>query len=139
MADNSVRLKIPPKVLDEFRPSSGRRSRAQVSQNQESSVTVLSDQDLQVYIEDIPTNLPENDLEILIQTRLEATQHLKIKDIRCYLKLGVAVIRLINEEDKVFLVSNLETMVLYPKTNTIINFIGEIELDSYVVVDRKIS
>ncbi|CAF4990579.1 unnamed protein product, partial [Rotaria magnacalcarata] len=30
-------------------------------------------------------------------------------------------------------------MVLYPKTNTIINFIGEIELDSYVVVDRKIS
>ncbi|CAF3338093.1 unnamed protein product [Rotaria socialis] len=136
MAGNSIRS---AKVLDELRPSSGRRSPAQVSQNQESSVTVSSDQDLQVYIEDIPTNLPENDLEILIQNRIEATQNFKIKDIRCYLKLGVAVIRLINEENKVFLVSKLETIVLYPKTNTIINFIGEIELDSYVVVDRKIS
>ncbi|CAF3692663.1 unnamed protein product [Rotaria socialis] len=136
MAGNSVRS---AKVLDELRPSSGRRSRAQVSQNQESSVTVSSDQDLQVYVEDIPTNIPENDLEIRIQSRLEATQNLKIKDIRCCLKLGVAVIRLINEEDKVFLVSKLETIVLYPKTNTIINFIGEIDLDSYVVVDRNIS
>ncbi|CAF3772226.1 unnamed protein product [Rotaria sp. Silwood1] len=138
MADNSFELKTPAKASDESRPSSSRRARAQASQNLATSIAPTSDQDLQVYIQDIPTNFPEDDLERMIKTRIETTLRVKINDVKCYLKLGVAVIRLMNEEDKSYLVFTVVSTVLDPKTNTNITFVNEVEFDSYVVVDRNI-
>ncbi|CAF1005405.1 unnamed protein product [Rotaria sordida] len=138
MADNSVESKTLTNASNESKPSSSRRSRAQTSQNLASSVAPTSVQDLQIYIQDIPTNFPEDELEVLIKTRIEATQRLKINDIKCYLKLGIGVIRLMNEEDKSHLVSTVESMVLDPKTNTSITFVNEVDLNSYVVVDRNV-
>ncbi|CAF4190414.1 unnamed protein product, partial [Rotaria sordida] len=139
MADNSVESKTATKASNESKPSSSRRSRTQTSQNLASSVAPTSDQDLRVYITDIPTNFPEDGLEVLIKTRIEATLRLKVNDIKCYLKLGIDVIQLMNEEHKSYLVSTVESVVLDPKTNTNITFVNEVELDSYIVVDRYVS
>ena len=133
------RLKLPVKVLNESRPSSGPSSRPKTSKVVAPLAAPAFDQDLRVYIEDIPTNLSENELEKQIRKRVEATCRLKIGYIKCYLALGIGVLQLMNEEDKAHLLNNVDSLVLDKDNKTLINFVDQIELDSYVVVDRKIA
>ncbi|CAF1372368.1 unnamed protein product [Rotaria sordida] len=139
MADVRAGLTTSTKILNDSRPSSSRHSRPKSSQSMASSVIPSTDQNLQIYIQDIQTNLPENDLEESIRYRIEKTLRIKIDNIKCYLKLGIVVIGLANEDDKMHLLENVVSMVLDPESNTIVKFSDKIELDSYVVVDRNIS
>ncbi|CAF0907729.1 unnamed protein product [Rotaria sordida] len=139
MADVRAGLTTSTKILNDSRPSSSRHSRPKSSQSMASSVIPSTDQNLQIYIQDIQTNLPENNLEESIRYRIEKTLRIKIDNIKCYLKLGIVVIGLANEDDKMHLLENVVSMVLDPESNTIVKFSDKIELDSYVVVDRNIS
>jgi hypothetical protein len=51
-----------------------------------------SNKDLLVYILDLPSKIPENDLEQMIKTRVETTQRITLSDVQCYIKLSIAVI-----------------------------------------------
>ena len=134
MADDSSQLGRLAKESNQSRSSS-----AHPSQNLAASRTASSDENFKVYIPDIPTDYEESDLERLIQKRLKDVLRVKIDNIKCYSKLGVAVIRLVDEEDKEHLVSTVQSMVLDAATERNVSFTNEVELNSYVVVDRNVS
>ena len=105
---------------------------------QSSSGIASASTDILIYVPDLPKNLPDHDIEQLIQTRIEKNQRMKLDYVKCYLKLGIAAIRLNNEEDKIHLVSTVQSMVLDPQHAINISFVNDIELDSYIVVDQKL-
>jgi uncharacterized protein (TIGR02452 family) len=96
-----------------------------------------TDKDILVYIPDISLDIPEKDAEQMIRTRVETTQRMKIIDVKYYPKLGVAAIRLMNEDDKTHLVSITQSMIFDPQRGICISFVDELELDSYIVLDRS--
>jgi uncharacterized protein (TIGR02452 family) len=106
------------------------------SRKQNSSPMTSSKKDILVYIPDIPSNIPENDLEKMLQTRLKSSARVTAQDIKCHSKLGIAVVRLSTKEDKEHLVSNVLSMVLDPQRGTNISFVKELELESYIVLDQ---
>ncbi|CAF4929315.1 unnamed protein product [Rotaria sp. Silwood1] len=124
MDDNSPQSKSSIQASGLSNSTSGQVPQVKYSNNQHSSQTASSNNDLLVYIPDIPTNISEKELEEMIQTRISTNLRIKMSDIKCYSNLGVAVIRLMNEEDKKHLVSNVQSMVLdysieiYPKIPT---------------------
>ena len=94
--------------------------------------------DIIVYVPDIPVDIEENVLEKLIQARIELTQRMKVDSVKCYLQLGVAVIKLTNDDDKNHLVVTVESIVLQKELGTTISLVDRLELDSYIVIDRKL-
>lgn len=126
-------------MAKESRPSSGRRSRTKESKDFSPSVVFSFSQELQVYIEDIPKHSVDDEFEQFIKERVEITQRLKIDSIKYYKKLGIIVLQLKSEEDKVHLLNNVQSMVLDPKTATTISFVGQIELNTYIVVGQDVS
>ncbi|CAF5160374.1 unnamed protein product, partial [Rotaria sp. Silwood1] len=112
MDDSSPQSKSLIQASDLSNSTSGQVPQVKYTNNQHSSQTASSNNDLLVYIPDIPTNISEKDLEEMIQTRIDKNLRIKISDIKCYSNLGVAVIQLMNEEDKKHLVSNFQSMVL---------------------------
>lgn len=93
--------------------------------------------DIIVYVPDIPLDVDQNVLENLIQTRVESLR-VKTEGIKCYLQLGVAVIKLRNEADKTYLVKEVQSIVLKKDEGINISMVDEIELDSYIVIDKKL-
>jgi hypothetical protein len=75
----------------------------------------------------------------MIKTRVETAQRITLSDVQCYIKLGIAVIRLKNEEDKNHLVSTVESMVFDKQRGISISFVNKLDLDSYIVLDRNMS
>lgn len=71
----------------------------------------------------------------MIQTRIESTQRIILKEIKCYLTLGIAVIQMHNEDDRNHLVSDVQSIVIDPNQGTNISFVDKLELDSYIVID----
>ena len=98
-----------------------------------------ANEDSLVYVPNIPSNIPEKDVQQMLQNRVEAIGRMKIIDVKCYSKLGVAVIRLMNEDDKTYIVSNVQSTVLDPQHRINISFVNELELHSYIVLDRNAS
>ncbi|CAF5202087.1 unnamed protein product, partial [Rotaria magnacalcarata] len=70
--------------------------------------------DILVYVPDIPSDIADNDGEQMIQTRLQNTLSIKVKKVKCYSKLGVAVIQVTMEDHKTRLVSVVDSIVLDP-------------------------
>ena len=139
MASDSPRSRALTRDSNESNPPSDQVLRVTSSNNQHSSPKASPAQDILVYIPDIPTAMPENDLEQLIKLRVETNLQMTLSDIKCYLNLGIALIRLMNEADKMRLVNSVQSMVLDVKRNTNISFVDELDLDSYIVLDRNIS
>ena len=104
-----------------------------------SSDAICLKKDAIVYVPDVSSDLPENAVKQLIQTRVETTQRMKVNDVKFYSKLGIAVIRLMNEDDKKHLVSNVQSMILDTQRHTSVSFTAELDLDSYIVLDRNMS
>jgi hypothetical protein len=94
--------------------------------------------DLLVYIPDLPLtlNILSDDPEKLIQTCIEKNQRMKLAEVKCHLKLGVAVLRMTNEDDKNHLVSNVESLILDKKHSINISFTNKLELHTYVVLTK---
>ncbi|CAM4829677.1 unnamed protein product [Rotaria magnacalcarata] len=137
MADDSPRSTASVHISNKSRPPSEQTPNTKSSKKDATFPALTSNRNVLVYIPDIPLNIPASDLEEIIRTRVETTQRLKISDIKCYVKLGVAVIELMNEADRVHLISTVQSMVLDPKTSINITFSNELDLDSYVVLDRN--
>ena len=93
--------------------------------------------DFKVYVPELPADIEGNALEEKIQTRIESVR-VKVEDVKCYLQLGVAVVKLINEEDKKYLVKDVESLVLQKELGINISLVDDIELDSFIVIDRTL-
>ena len=92
-----------------------------------------------VYIPDLPSNILSDDPDKFIQNRLEANQQIQVKYVKCYVNLGVAVIRMNNQDDKDRLISNVGTMFLDSACTISISFVSQLETDSYIIIDQNIS
>ncbi|CAF4515491.1 unnamed protein product [Rotaria sp. Silwood2] len=139
MDDNNSQSKSSISASGLSNSTSDQAPHVKSSNNQHSSQATSSSNDLFVYIPDIPTNILDNELEEMIQTRIDNILRIKISDIKCYSNLGVAVIRLMNENDKKHLVSTVRSIVLDVEHNTNISFVDELDLTSYIVLDQNIS
>ena len=95
--------------------------------------------DLTAYIPGLPSGFDDNELETIIQARVETMQRIKLTSVKCYSKLSVGVIQFKDKDDKTHLVSNVQSIVLDPQKGINVTFVDELELDSYIVVDRKMS
>ena len=92
-----------------------------------------------VYIPDLPVSILGDDADECIKNRIETVQRMELKDVKCYVKLGVAVLQMSNQEDKNQLVSNVESMVFDKKRGMLISFVDNLELDTYIVLDQTVS
>ncbi|CAF1528425.1 unnamed protein product, partial [Adineta steineri] len=71
-----------------------------------------NDDDTLVYVTDIPSSIPEKDVEQMLQNRAESIGRMKISNVKCYSKLGIAVIQLMNKDDKIYLVDSVQSTIL---------------------------
>ncbi|UJR16763.1 hypothetical protein I4U23_003663 [Adineta vaga] len=90
-----------------------------------------------VYIPDLPLNTDDDyKLEILIARRIEDLASMKPKKVKCYLKLGIGVIHVANNDLKDRLLNKIGKIALDPKrAKDFITIVETIELISYVVLN----
>ncbi|CAF2765048.1 unnamed protein product [Rotaria sp. Silwood2] len=124
--------------VDELKASSERNSRMQPPNNQHSSHSSSSKKEILIYIQDLPSDLPQQELEHKLQDILRRNR-IHVVKVECHLALGIAVVLLTNEEDQKYLITDIESAVFDKKQNTIISFVDDIELTSYIVIDKKTS
>ena len=91
----------------------------------------------QVYVLNLPLDLTENDVEKTIRSRMKKVLRMDVVNVRCFAKLGIAMIQLMNEDDKEHLIENVQSMVLYAERNITISFVDKIERDTYIVIDSQ--
>jgi hypothetical protein len=72
----------------------------------------------------------------MLEKRVESIGRMKIRDVKYYSKIGVAIIRLKNEDEKIYLTNNIQSTVLDIKRNINISFNKELEFDFYIVLDQ---
>lgn len=98
----------------------------------------LGNQGILVYIPDLPTNCEENYLQNTIQNRVKSILRTQvIFSIKCYMKLSLAIVQLMSFQDKEHLVSNIQSIVLDPKSGINISFVDQIDLFSYIVFNEN--
>ncbi|CAF5001073.1 unnamed protein product, partial [Rotaria sp. Silwood1] len=90
-----------------------------------------------VYVSDLPSGIPQDDLKKMIQTRLSDATDVQAIGVECYPKLAIALIHLSNEKDRNRLILNVQSLVLDPQRNINISFSDSIELLSYIVINRN--
>ncbi|CAF3353340.1 unnamed protein product [Rotaria socialis] len=90
-----------------------------------------------VYIPDLPVNIDSNQLlESMIRQCLELKHKQKIVDVKCDAKLGIGIVYLHTDEDKHNLTNIIEKIIIETSKNTMVSFVDELELVSYIVVDN---
>ena len=99
--------------------------------------TSTTETNAQVYVLNLPLDLTENDVEKTIRSRMKKVLRMDVVNIRCFAKLGIAMIQLMNEDDKEHLIENVQSMVLYAERNITISFVDKIERDTYIVIDSQ--
>ncbi|UJR19439.1 hypothetical protein I4U23_022569 [Adineta vaga] len=97
-----------------------------------------ANQDILVYIPDLPIDCPGNDLEQKLRDCIEKIGRMTIKNIKCYFKLGIAVLELNKKEDQTYLLDN-ESMIFDRELHINISFVDTLNLDSYIVIDQNVS
>ena len=136
--DGCRSLETSTQGLTALKPPTGQTARTRSARRQHSSQIITTmNNDILVYIPDIPLDIPEKNLEQMIQNRVETAQRMKLSDVKCYLNLGVAMVRLMNEEDKRHLVVTVRSIVFDDEQKTNISFVDELDLDTYIVFDSK--
>ncbi|CAF1041068.1 unnamed protein product, partial [Didymodactylos carnosus] len=91
-----------------------------------------------VYIPVLPPDEPDSDLESRISNYLQNANDIKCKRIECITEIGIGVIYLEHSKDKIKLTEKVKLIVLpttVSSSSATINFVKEIELISYRVVD----
>ncbi|CAF1680377.1 unnamed protein product, partial [Adineta ricciae] len=96
-------------------------------------------EDILVYALDVPADIPNNDVGQMLQNRIERIGRMKIKNVKYYSKLCIAVIQMMNEDDKIHLISNMQSAILDSQRGTSIFFTDQLELDAFIVLDRNAS
>ncbi len=90
-----------------------------------------------VYIPDLPVGKPGTELEQTIRTRLQEAHRIQVARVQCLPDLGVAIVHLAEQEDKDYLVNNLQCVVLFPNNGIKVTFIEKLEVISYIVLDKN--
>jgi hypothetical protein len=90
-----------------------------------------------VYIPDLPSDKSTNDLEQTIRLRLEDAHHIQVLKVKCFPTLGVGIVHLHQQKDKDYLVDKLQCFLLYPNDDIKITCTRELEITSYVVLEKK--
>jgi uncharacterized protein (TIGR02452 family) len=103
-----------------------------------SIITAISEQEFVVFIPDLPFDKSNIELEQMIRSRLSNDYHVHVMNFICYPNIGVGIVDLANENDKNYLVKSLRSTLLDSQTNTIIQFVEELEFISYLVLDQNI-
>ncbi|CAF0966829.1 unnamed protein product [Adineta ricciae] len=96
-------------------------------------------ENLLVYVPDLPIDYPGDDLQGKLRSTIEKTGRMKLKNVQCHLKLGVAIVELNNEEDQTYLLSDGQSMMFDRELNISISFVDTLDLDTYIVVDQTMS
>lgn len=139
MDNGSSRSDSIVQACDKTKSPSNQTSCIKTDNKQRSTPTTSSNKDILVYIPDILSSIPETDVEHMIQTRLGTIHSIIVSKVEYHSRLGIAVIHLADKKNKTHLVSNVQSIVLDPKRGINVSFVGEIDLESYVVLDRRIS
>ncbi|CAF1651583.1 unnamed protein product, partial [Adineta ricciae] len=90
-----------------------------------------------VYVVNLPPDIKDDfDLTNAVRTHVENSLQISIRDIKCYGKLGVGVIRVPDRQTKNRLVQSIQEITLNVggKSNTI-QFVDTLELISFVVLE----
>ena len=95
--------------------------------------------DILVYVPNLPVDLSAEEIENTIKSRLKAAQRIEPIDVKCFSTLGIAIIHLMNEQDKQNLISEVQSIVLDKERDIIVSFVDEIERDSYIVIKTSTS
>jgi uncharacterized protein (TIGR02452 family) len=95
-----------------------------------------SEQKIFVFIPDLPFNKSNTNLEQMIRLRLSNDYRVHITNVICHSNISIGIIHVASEEDKNYLVKNIQSTILDPQTNTIIKFVEELQLISYLVFDQ---
>ena len=87
---------------------------------------------------DLPTNIESSQaLENMICQCLELKHKQKVREVKCFIQLGIGVVYLYNEEDKHNLINVIQEIVIEKSSRTMVTFVDELELVSYVVIHTK--
>ncbi|CAF1612005.1 unnamed protein product, partial [Adineta ricciae] len=92
-----------------------------------------------VYVVNLPPDIKDDfDLTNAVRARVENSLQISIRDIKCYWKLGVGVIRVADRQTKNRLVQSIQeiTLNVAGKSNTI-EFVDTLELTSFVVLEMN--
>ena len=68
-----------------------------------------------VYIPDAPSCFEQSVLEEKLRQRLEKTQHVNVMCVKYYVSLGVVLIELSQEAEKLQLISEVQSLILDPR------------------------
>lgn len=90
------------------------------------------------YVPDLPIGIVSHEsLENMIRECLLLKHKQKILDVRCNTELGIGVIYLHSNADKNNLINVIEKIIIESSNNTMISFVDELDLTSYVVINAK--
>ena len=85
---------------------------------------------------DLPPTIEDNQkMEKKIRQCLELKNKQKVRDIKCFIELGLGIVYLNHKTDKRNLVEVIEKIFIDPTQNITISFVDEIDLTSYVVIN----
>jgi hypothetical protein len=73
----------------------------------------------------------------MIRRCLERKHRQEIVDIKCNTQLGIGIIFLHTEEDKDNVINVIGKILIDKSSDTIVSFVNELELISYVVIETK--
>ena len=128
-------LRYEGERVQEVPSTSKKNSYRSVSEDRSSDLTTTSTEEFVVFIPELPTGDSQTRLEETIRFRLSNTHHLAITNVRCYMDIGLGVVKLANRDDQDLLVQSHESIVLDPRAGTTIRFVTELSLDSYLVLE----
>ncbi|UJR07462.1 hypothetical protein I4U23_011751 [Adineta vaga] len=134
--DSDSQTNLSPKRTAASRPSSSHKSHMKSAKKLVPTQTTTTNQDIFVYIPDLPTNCLDDKLQDKLQTCIEKTGRMTVKNVECYLKLGVAVVELIKKEDQIYLLSAGQSMIFDKERGVTISFVDALDFDSYIVLDQ---
>ncbi|CAF1336232.1 unnamed protein product [Didymodactylos carnosus] len=116
-------------------PENGPISKASTTYSISQSIRDV-DEDVKVYIIDLPHTIPDEILEPAIRSRLETCYNIKVKIVKCYSIIGIGIITLQNH-DKINLLTKIQNILLNFTIKTVtLTFVEELELISYMVLDH---
>jgi uncharacterized protein (TIGR02452 family) len=89
-----------------------------------------------VYITDLPADKTDTNLAQAIRTRLHDVHNIQVSNVQSFTQLGVAIVHLIKQKDKDYLVNTLQSFVLFPNDNNKVTWTEQLEVTVYLVFKK---
>ncbi|UJR18912.1 hypothetical protein I4U23_022040 [Adineta vaga] len=134
--NSDSQISSPSKGADASKPSTSHKSSTKSTKKLGLPPKTNVNQDILVYIPDLPMNYPNDNLQEKLRCCIEKIGRMTIKNVECYLKLGIAVVELHKEDDRTYLLNDVQTMIFDKDLNITISFVDILEFDSYIVLDQ---